>query len=146
MRSLLEFRSVCKSWKNLISSSQFAKDHLQRSIADPTMTHPRLAYSNRGVKDCKIGFCPIQPLLENPSAPVKVVCFPMGEPLDMLGSCNGLLCLHTLLHNNSVRLWNPCTGFASEWLKIEPTRKRPVTYCGFGYDHVHDKYKVLVVL
>ena len=140
MRSLLQFKSVCKSWKTLISSPQFAKDHLQRSMAVPTMTHPRLAYSILDLSNCRIEFSPIQPLFQNPSAPTKVVSFEMDVVLDIVGSCNGLLCSHDLL-SRSVRLWNPCTGLASEWLKLE--QKGHVTYHGFGYDHVHDNYKLL---
>ncbi|XP_072084284.1 F-box/kelch-repeat protein At3g23880-like [Arachis hypogaea] len=36
-RSLLRLQSVCSSWRTLISSSQFANDHVRRSIAaDPS--------------------------------------------------------------------------------------------------------------
>ncbi|MED6170351.1 hypothetical protein PIB30_030067 [Stylosanthes scabra] len=34
-------------------------------------------------------------------------------------------------------LWNPCTGFTSEWLQMEAF----VITCAFGYDHVNDRYK-----
>ena len=105
VRSLLQFKSVCKSWKTLISNSQFAKDHLQRSIMDPTMTHPQLAYSNHHLEDCRIGFCSIQSLLENLSGPTKVVCLQMEDVLRVLGSYNGLLCFYALLRG-PVRLWN----------------------------------------
>ena len=144
VRSLLQLSSVCKSWKAIISSAQFAKDHLQRSLMDPTMTHLRLASSDDR-DSCKIRFCSIQSLFENPSAPAKVVCFRVECCYPrIVGSCNGLLCLHDVLHH-SVRLWNPCTGLESEWLRIEPAKDVRVAYDGFGYDHVHDEYKLLVV-
>ena len=93
VRSLLQLKRVRKSWETLISSPQFAKDHLQCSFADST---PRLAYSNIQLQNCRVGFCAIQTLFKNPSAPTMVVCFQMDAALDIVGSCNGLLCLLAL--------------------------------------------------
>ncbi|MED6110545.1 hypothetical protein PIB30_043965 [Stylosanthes scabra] len=149
MRNFLELKSVCKSWKILISDSLFARNHIQRSMTNPLMTNHRLAYSTRNLKDCRIGFFSVQSLLENVSSPstsssnpTKVVGFEMEDCLEILGSCNGLLCLLDVLCN-FVQLWNPCTGLESEWLEIEKRGVGVMNY-GFGYDHVHDKYKLLL--
>ncbi|MED6165538.1 hypothetical protein PIB30_100488 [Stylosanthes scabra] len=56
------------------------------------------------------------------------------------GSCNGLLCLHHL-QSHCLLLWNPCTQSASPWILI--IESVSWTYYGFGYDHVHDKYKLV---
>ncbi|KAL4288685.1 F-box/kelch-repeat protein At3g23880-like [Arachis ipaensis] len=145
-RNLLELKTVCKSWKTLISNSRFALNHFRRSIADPTMTNPRLVYSTRHFVDCNIGFFPVQPLLKNTSSPssnpTTVVSFEMKDCLEILGSCNGLLCLLEIICN-FVRLWNPCTGVESDWIEIEQRGVEVVNH-GFGYDHVHDRYKLLL--
>ncbi|MED6118238.1 hypothetical protein PIB30_000864 [Stylosanthes scabra] len=117
-------------------------------MADPVMTNPQLIYSTRNVKDCIIGFFSIQFLLENASSlasssnPTKVIGFETEDCLEIIGSCNGLLCLLDILFN-FVQLWNPCMGLKFEWLEIEP-RGVCVMHYGFGYDHMHDKYKLLL--
>ncbi|XP_058774262.1 F-box/kelch-repeat protein At3g23880-like [Vicia villosa] len=113
VRSLLQFKCVCKSWKTLISGSQF-------------------------------------PLFKRPSTPVKPVTFGyMEEMLDyIIGSCNGLLCmLGTYPHY--VGLYNPSLQFKSK-ISLVPVSVLEqdwfINHCGFGYDKVNDKYKVLVVM
>ncbi|MED6213509.1 hypothetical protein PIB30_094112 [Stylosanthes scabra] len=39
-------------------------------------------------------------------------------------------------------LWNPCTGYTSEWLHTTAS----ITTSGFGYDHVNHKYKFFALL
>ncbi|QHN76075.1 F-box/kelch-repeat protein [Arachis hypogaea] len=119
-RSLLKFKRVCKSWKTLISSSDFTKNQVQLSImAEPAISEIHLVYSNfLRHSEPKIGFIPIQSLLENLSFGTEVVYFPMDDCVKILGSCNGFLCLNNHPRNTDfkVRLLNPCTGLASEWL------------------------------
>ncbi|XP_015947197.1 F-box/kelch-repeat protein At3g23880-like [Arachis duranensis] len=140
-RSLVRLRnSVCSSWRTLISSSQFAKDHLRRSMAvDPALTHPRIAYYSSRYSYPTIGVFSIRSVFENrPHEPTKVVAYEGRRHLRMIGSCNGLLCLHD---KERAMLWNPCTGFTSQPLEIGG-----IFYvCGFGYDHVNDKYKLFLV-
>jgi F-box interacting protein len=68
------------------------------------------------------------------------------------GSCNGILCLALKQHNgakvNDVLLWNPSV----KKFKLLPSlKKTPVNnydrdpIFGFGYDHMFDVYKVLVI-
>ncbi|KAL1292955.1 hypothetical protein HN51_053520 [Arachis hypogaea] len=143
-RSLLRLRRVCSSWKSLISSSQFAKDHLQHSTAaDPSLSGPRVAYHHF----CHYGFgdFSLRSLIENSSKPTEVVLFEERRNYKVIGSCNGLLCLlfNDAGINTCVRLWNPCTGLLTT----------PSVECGdflsdrgFGYDHVNDKYKLVVIV
>ncbi|XP_016177615.1 F-box/kelch-repeat protein At3g23880-like [Arachis ipaensis] len=139
-RSLVRLRnSVCSSWRTLISSSRFAKDHLRRSMAvDPALTDPRIAYYSSWQKYYPvIGVFSVRSVFENrPHESTKVVAYE-GRLL-IIGSCNGLLCLND---NESAMLWNPCTGFTSQPLEIG----RIFYVCGFGYDHVNDKYKLFLV-
>ncbi|KAL1340582.1 hypothetical protein HN51_026941 [Arachis hypogaea] len=143
-RSLVRLQRVCSSWKTLISSSQFAKDHLQHSTAaGPSLSGPRVAYHH----SCSYGFgdFSLRSLVENPSKPTEVVLFEERRNHRVIGSCNGLLCL--LFHvdgiNIFVRLWNPCTGLLTppsvgcgDFLSV----------CGFGYDHVNDNYKFVGIV
>ncbi|QHN75874.1 hypothetical protein HN51_053519 [Arachis hypogaea] len=143
-RSLVRLRRVCSSWKSLISSSQFAKDHLQHSTAaDPGLSGTRVAYHH----SCHYGFgdFSLRSLIENSSKPTEVVLFKERRNYKVIGSCNGLLCLlfNDVGINTCVRLWNPCTGLLTA----------PSVECGnflsvrgFGYDHVNDKYKLVVIV
>ncbi|XP_057732698.1 F-box/kelch-repeat protein At3g23880-like [Arachis stenosperma] len=132
--------SVCSSWRTLISSSRFAKDHLRRSMAvDPALTHPRIAYYSTNYPYPTIGIFSVRSVLENPlHEPTKVVAYEGRRWRSIIGSCNGLLCLHDGELGDRAILWNPCTGFTSQPRKIGGL----FNYYGFGYDHVNDKYKL----
>ncbi|MED6118696.1 hypothetical protein PIB30_005168 [Stylosanthes scabra] len=143
VKSLLQFKRVCKSWRILISSSQFAIHNFRQRCSADRHLPSRLVYANKSYNHCGFGFLPLQPLFKNPSATTPVVSFDMGYCIGGIvirGSCNGLLCLHHL-GSRCFCLWNPCTGAASQWIHIKFVTS--LTYFGFGYDHVHDKYKLV---
>ncbi|PHT85807.1 hypothetical protein T459_07913 [Capsicum annuum] len=58
VKSLLQFRFVCKSWLSLISSPQFVKAHLLLSSTNKDYTHHRVLceayYSNPDVRGCSV--------------------------------------------------------------------------------------------
>jgi len=76
VRSLLQFKCVCKSWKILISDPQFAKNQILSSTE-----YPQLVSSAFGLAKYEIVSYPLKPLLENkltmvkPVRPVKPVIF-----------------------------------------------------------------------
>ncbi|MCH83740.1 F-box/kelch-repeat protein [Trifolium medium] len=148
VRSLLEFKRVCKSWKTLISDPKFAKSHLQNLKMNPSITHQHIFTSLLIYEPSKIAYFPVKPLLENRSErpTTKLVELCMENRFLIIGSCNGLLCLFDM-DQGYVKLWNPSIGFES---KKSPTLdcydKWSITYNGFGYDHINDKYKLLVVV
>ncbi|CAL5209727.1 unnamed protein product [Lathyrus oleraceus] len=144
VRSLLQFKCVCQSWKTLISSSQFAKNHLRISTSEPTMTNQQLVFSD--IK--RLISYPLNSLFENPSTPVKPVTFGYtDEKIDgtIIGSCNGLLCLHDRFPSR-VRLFNPSLRLITKISSVPVSQNWFFMQCGFGYDQVNDKYKVLLVV
>ncbi|AES95262.2 F-box and associated interaction domain protein [Medicago truncatula] len=96
VRSLLRFKRVCKTWKTLISDTQFANNRFLISTAYPQL----VAAQNQEIKSY-----PIESLLQNSSTTVTPVSFNTGHQdyIIILGSCNGFLCLHNV-HQHSVRL------------------------------------------
>ncbi|MED6158295.1 hypothetical protein PIB30_031462, partial [Stylosanthes scabra] len=142
--SLLRLRnSVCTSWRILISSSQFANDHLRHLMAldvDRALTHTSIAYCDSVFSYPTIGVFSLRSVLENPpQEPTQVVTYEGRCCRLIIGSCNGLLCLHDKQRDGyRAMLWNPCTGLTSPPLEIGGA----FTVCGFGYDHVNDKYKL----
>ncbi|GAU43182.1 hypothetical protein TSUD_301480 [Trifolium subterraneum] len=136
VRSLLQFKCVCKSWKTLISDPQFAKTHLQGSSStdESIMTHQRLV-SLVGTGPYEVISYPVKTLFENPSIPVEPDSFSMKHKYRIIGSCNGLLCLYGK-SQHCVRLCNPATRLLSK-------RSPPIGYSdwyicnyGFGYDQI----------
>ncbi|MED6137331.1 hypothetical protein PIB30_064022 [Stylosanthes scabra] len=142
-RNLVRLRSVCRSWRTLISSSQFANEHVPRLIAaDPSLSDPRVAYNHPCWvygRSKRFGDFSVRSLLENPTEPTEVLRFEGRLCHYIIGSCNGLLCLlENFGMKSRIMLWNPCTGLASPSLEIQCLS---LVY-GFGYDHVNDKYKL----
>ncbi|KAL2324673.1 hypothetical protein Fmac_023731 [Flemingia macrophylla] len=144
VRSLLQFRCVCKSWKTLISNPQFANDHLSTSTADPNMTHHQLVSSTSGNPRKIVSFC-LQSLFQNPFARAKQRTLRMTHEYRIVDSYNGLLCLFDV-YQGYFRLWNPSTRLKSRRLSIGLYPGAINTYHGFGYDHVNHKYKLLAVV
>ncbi|XLT06891.1 hypothetical protein HN51_045640 [Arachis hypogaea] len=144
-RTLASLRSVCTSWRNLISAPDFTCNHLRRScLLDPTLTTPRIAHCTgayrNGLRCGSIGLLSVHSILDNPSKSNQVHCFTEQHYYGIIGSCNGLLCL---AHGDAFKymhaiLWNPCTGFTFG----SPEISGEVRFCGFGYDYLSDSYKI----
>ncbi|RYQ88742.1 F-box/kelch-repeat protein At3g23880-like [Arachis ipaensis] len=148
-RTLVFLRSVCTSWRNLISSPDFTCNHLYRScLRDPSLTPPRIAYYTHSsdYRDLYgvIESFSVQSILDNPSEPAKVDYFSGQRYHRMVGSCHGLLCFFydDGGQNTHGILWNPCTGFTFQ----SPQISGQATLCGFGYDHLSDSYKLFGII
>ncbi|XP_004496819.1 F-box/kelch-repeat protein At3g23880-like [Cicer arietinum] len=145
VRSLIQFKCVCKSWKTLISDPQFAKRHHLNSNSYPQLFCPLF-----GEGDLDIVSYNVESLLENNSTNSNPITpyntFATNHNYVIVGLCKGLFCLIDI-EESYVILWNPLLNLKS---KKSPTMVSlygdddSVSYHGFGYDHVNDKYKVLV--
>jgi F-box interacting protein len=142
VKSLIQYKCVCKTWKSLISDPQFAKSHLLSSNA-----HPQLVVSVIiGIANCHFVSYPLKLLLDNPSTPVETATLTTRHCTRIIGSCNGLLCFY-YSPRSTFKLRNPSIKLKS---KSSPTiiafDSKRILYCGFGYDQVNDRYKVLAVV
>ncbi|CAJ2669785.1 F-box/kelch-repeat protein At3g23880-like [Trifolium pratense] len=149
VRILLQLKCVSKSWNTLISNPKFAKSHLQSITMNPTITVQRFfsSYITGSCSSKKLVSFPVKKLLENPPEYTKPVEFSIGYRFAIFGSCNGLLCLFDIFEDY-VKLWNPSISLESEKSPALDSflKHRWISYHGFGYDRVNDKYKALVVL
>lgn len=140
VKTLLRFRSVCKSWLSLISSPDFIKTHLSISTKDPHFTHHHLAYKSGST----IRSCSLYSLLNHPvTGPIQLDC-PYSY-MRLRGYCNGLVCLSS---NNPyyVYLWNPSTRKLWRLPKLDTMTVTDNQICyGFYYDERNDDFKVYVV-
>ncbi|KAL4379551.1 hypothetical protein GQ457_02G032280 [Hibiscus cannabinus] len=97
-KSVVRFRSVCKSWDTLISDPSFISTHLQASLSNNTSfllflcvkngkTRFSLHYDQDGFEESKQLHLP-----------------PFSS---VLGSCNGLICVQLFSFVVDFLLWNP---------------------------------------
>ncbi|XP_004296215.1 PREDICTED: F-box/kelch-repeat protein At3g23880-like [Fragaria vesca subsp. vesca] len=146
-KSLIRFTSVSKSWRSIILyDPKFAKSQFQLQ----TVRHSRILISN-----------PDEPELESrdsfssfgdDSSVRKLIRCPFirsvhrlyGRGVNLLGSCNGLVCAQLDHHDYHIYIWNPSTGFFYELPEPVgfPPRHLFLLYYGFGYLSASDDYKV----
>lgn len=154
VKSLLQFRSVSKSWLALISSPQFVKTHLTISAKNQRVVLTEIANSFTPretqiiLKDYSLTSLPNDSVIE-----AFHLDYPMNKPrqsVSILGSVNGLICL--VIEDNDLFLWNPSIR---KFKQLPDCRLRFVNsgnaiptsvIYGFGYDESNDDYKVVGVL
>lgn len=138
LESLIRFMLVCKTWNSLIYDNL---SYLRRR-ANPRL----LSVSN--VAPFNVSSLPVKSLLKTPHSEDEshLICT-LENRYDVIGSCNGLICLlGTHLYRIGIK-WvlflNPTTRSMSH--KTPEVEIDCVGHYGFGYDHVTDTYKVVLL-
>ncbi|XP_022751116.1 F-box protein CPR30-like [Durio zibethinus] len=162
VKALLRFKSVSKEWCSLINDPYFIKLHLRQSMETNRNNLNIILKERISGKLLSVGFDSVN--LDNPREldhPLKRR--PGAVPDDdydydydytqVVGSCNGLLCLTTYDQiYGTVVLWNISTGdykvLPNELVKLPPTwgEVEQVTFYGFGYDSINDDYKLVRIV
>ncbi|GAA0170728.1 hypothetical protein LIER_24927 [Lithospermum erythrorhizon] len=93
VKSLLRFRSVCKSFLNLISHPHFILNY-RNKVLIKSENQPNYIVSGQGC---------VYELNVNGVNELRVPC---DRVTNVVGVCNGIVCLES---NSSVILWNPAT-------------------------------------
>ncbi|GJZ96008.1 F-box/kelch-repeat protein-like protein isoform X1 [Tanacetum coccineum] len=114
VEDLLRCKSVCKSWKSLISSRRFVKYHLNYNLK-------KKAYNNES-GDTAIEFD-------------SEYCH------RLVGSSNGLVCIHVCF-KDELFVINPSTREVKKLRN--PPKELLFDVLGFGYDSSIDDFKVVV--
>ncbi|XP_060203017.1 F-box/kelch-repeat protein At3g23880-like [Lycium barbarum] len=143
VKYLLQYKCVSKDWFSLISSPYFVKTHL--SFSAKNCTHHRFLLKCRHT----VKHCSVSSLFNESSIKALELDCPMKSPYNyvcIVGSVNGLICLRVGF--GGLVLWNPSTRKFKQVANLMSTRmyKFPVSgKYGFGYDEVHDDYKVVSI-
>ncbi|KEH41260.1 F-box and associated interaction domain protein [Medicago truncatula] len=154
VETILQLKCVCKSWKTLVSDPIFVKNHLKKSSQKP-----HLALICKG---CNVATFPLPSLLKNPSITVSSDSFHPYCCWNVVGSCNGLLCVVYIsklitqdfvnqdywfrFMNPSMRTTSKLLGWFRDNILLDHTKPCPRSgyfKFMFGYDDVKETYKVV---
>ncbi|XP_026398187.1 F-box/kelch-repeat protein At3g23880-like [Papaver somniferum] len=144
VRSLLRFKSVCKSWYKLIKSSDFIYRH-----ADKLDIKSKLGtfICQRHTLD-QFFFLSGDESLDVFEDLGKPPCFNNKESDDsrgiMVASCHGIICIHDKKAKD-IGLWNPATRQFRLLPKPLSNGNLHEDFVGFGLDVENKDYKVLLV-
>lgn len=143
VKSLMQLRCICKSWKSLISDSKFAKKQLHVAMSNTHHHHLMLAFINRSDK-FSLKRCPLSSVLAEGTTRAMPLEYPIKYKNrfdQMVGSCHGILCFKI---HQGLLLWNPSLRKFTKLPRLE--KEYHLSYCfSFGYDNFSDSYKVVAV-
>ncbi|KAJ4953115.1 hypothetical protein NE237_029947 [Protea cynaroides] len=150
IESVLRCRSVCKLWYNWGYDASFIDLHLSKSIQQPPhlvlALKPEKSYTklssllmmngmngegdNCKIRQISLGFVPIKDGL-----------------FDIVGSCNGFICLSRRPYRGSIFIYNPITveGILLPYPRPRYSDNYRISRVGFGFDRLSNKYKVVRV-
>ncbi|KAI5430082.1 hypothetical protein KIW84_034601 [Lathyrus oleraceus] len=153
VKHLMQMKCVSKSWNNLISDPIFIKIHLHRSSLNPQFS----LISSHNDDHSFVPF-PVTRLWENRRINLpRDPCFQLHNKncYDVVGSCNGLVCLVgyslnviTRYKKFWLRFWNPATRAISQKLGFffyYDRYKYEYYKFMFGYDNSTETYKVVAL-
>ena len=164
VKSLMLLKCVSKPWNTLISDPIFVKMHLKLSKSKGNL---RLAlFSNKNLRlqirsvgrgrsyTVTVAPTSVSLLLESTTSSIPLADdlqyqFSCVDCCGIIGSCNGLICLHGCFHGpgykrHSFCFWNPATRSKSKTLLYVPSYLNRVRL-GFGYDNSTDTYKTVML-
>ncbi|KAL9244700.1 hypothetical protein vseg_018449 [Gypsophila vaccaria] len=148
VKSLIRFKTVCRSWYFIISSTEFAKTHLafssSRQVFLTEILETIRGYGRRSLhllhyKEGNNVNAHIHRL-------VKLISKNYGIMECLVGCCNGIVCLSLYSKYHYVKqyiLWNPATH---EYREIDnPYGDCEAKAFGFGYASSIDDYKITAI-
>ncbi|XP_075657611.1 F-box/kelch-repeat protein At3g06240-like [Castanea sativa] len=148
--SLLRFKCVCKSWCVLISSQNFITRHLphNQTISNKNKNGSLLLLQNtsHNYVFAKLPYETIE-ISSTQVLPSLYFGFDTNVGVEIIGSSNGLVCLHVEWGN--IILWNPATKKTKVVPKSRisyPQSKSCLLDLGFGFDIKTNDYKVVMIL
>ncbi|KAI4363760.1 hypothetical protein MLD38_019935 [Melastoma candidum] len=150
--SLIRFRLVCRSWRSLSQDPLLVDDHLSLTAENG----PFLVFHSDYPIRNQLRFVELSAAMASSGIPspqerapvVRRFSLPFRDSMpefDVVGSCNGLLCLSDSFFREPLCVYNPFTG---EFRSLPQSRQytdQEVIF-GFGYSHSTRQYKVIKVV
>ncbi|KAE8714883.1 hypothetical protein F3Y22_tig00110187pilonHSYRG00188 [Hibiscus syriacus] len=132
VKHLLRLRSVSKLWRSLIDDPDFINLHLSRSLR--TRINHTLILKNTDLHAADLSSL-------SPFAKLEHPLMSYNHGVEILGSCNGLLCIRNIVEDMAI--WNPSTR---KYLVLPYLGSCKGYVCGFGHDPIKDDYKVVKII
>ncbi|CAK7331889.1 unnamed protein product [Dovyalis caffra] len=150
VETIMQCRSVCKTWRDLLSTPYFA--HLHFSKAQPRSLLFFCPCSGiKTSKKSKRFYCDIHSRRSSNindatvSTPAKLNLLKFTDHGEVVGSSNGLLCISEIVRKNKLYICNPLTG---EYVEIPGPEvekgwhaSKPIE---FFYSPQKNQYKILM--
>ncbi|XP_074306638.1 putative F-box protein At2g02030 [Silene latifolia] len=155
VKALLQFKSVCKLWYDIIKSSHFISKHLRNYYDDNNNWRDCLIvqYSSVGQAGALIAYELLIDDTKNRTVSYQRIETPVYNSL-LCGPCDGIyLVWSSSVFNPKRSLWNPALNEFKILPNIncwKPNLPSNPIYIGeaygFGYDSKTDDYKVILIL
>ncbi|XP_015573331.1 F-box/kelch-repeat protein At3g23880 isoform X2 [Ricinus communis] len=152
VKTLIQFRCVSKSFKTLISDTQFIKTHLRKITSFSKIKKPSLYQKiTPNITFSPFSFfksCSLYSIFDNSlNDPIELNSYFLEKRFQcdwLVGSCDGLICFS--VKQDFVTLLNPSTRVFNRLPNLGFGRKSgSYSVFGFGYDSEIDDYKVVAV-
>ncbi|KAH7845778.1 hypothetical protein Vadar_005886 [Vaccinium darrowii] len=143
VKSLLQLKSVCKYWYDLLRSPYFINLHHDRAASIAAEENTDCLLVKRFIGGDEGGFTLSFVPNETPVEDIDISFTGLDmKHLRILGPCNGVVCLTIIGFNSSIVLWNP--SMKEFRVLPQPSYKNDhMSNWGFGYDSYTDDYKVV---
>lgn len=142
--SLIQFRFVCQSWHTLAHDPHLANLHLSRTANDNPYLIFHCDYPIRN----QLYFAESFGRDDEFEGIVRKIHTPFSTSMpefNVIGSCNGLLCLSDSLFNDAIYIYNPFTRNYKELPESTRFQDQQVLF-GFGFHPTTNEYKVLKIV
>ncbi|KAK8504171.1 hypothetical protein V6N11_081437 [Hibiscus sabdariffa] len=135
--SLVQFKFVCKGWRALAQDPLLAAD-MQRSCTTLAANPCLILHCDLPIRN-HLYFVDLSPHNQDRDKVKRLhVPFQTSMPeFDVVGSCNGLLCLSDSLYNDALYVYNP---FTTDYIELPKSRQYPDQELVFGFGS-HPKTK-----
>ena len=158
-KSLIRFKTVCKSWNSYISSPEFSQEYSNyqsqkittNTINDNICIRP--IFRKYSKIDCKELFFVLCPDHYETNGSQSVQFMELKHPVNVkynatylrpVGSCDGLTCFSAGGAQTPLVLWNPSMQESSIISTYGEDETCNLIY-GFGFDYLIDDYKVVLI-
>ncbi|CAK9133360.1 unnamed protein product [Ilex paraguariensis] len=139
---LLQSKVVCRAWNMLSHDLHLVNLHLARAIRNNSCL---IFHSDYPIRN-QLYFVELSDLDDTENVRKIQAPFSASMPeFDVVGSCNGLLCLFDSLFCDAIHIYNPFTRDLKELPKSFHFKEQEVIF-GFGFHPATNEYKVIKIV
>ncbi|KAI5683110.1 hypothetical protein M9H77_04338 [Catharanthus roseus] len=144
IKSLIQFRFVCKSWENLSYDPNLVNLHLSKALKGNLCL---IFHCDFPIKNFLyfVEFSPNSYEKEQKLGKFEIPFSNRMAEFNVIGSCNGLLCLVNSLLDETLYIYNPFTSKFKELPKPTPVYQDQIVMYGFGFHPITNQYKVIKI-